>query len=56
MIREMYAKDQEDIDRMQFELQKYFSDIDRAHESLPYKNMGQNFFLYNLKNIFQRFL
>ena len=39
MIREMDIKDREDIDRMQFELQKYFSEIDRTHESLPYKDM-----------------
>ena len=39
MIREMDIKDRENIDRMQFELQKYFSEIDRTHESLPYKDM-----------------
>ena len=39
MIREMDVKDREDIDRMQFELQKYFSEIDRTHESLPYKDI-----------------
>ena len=39
MIREMDIKDRESIDRMQFELQKYFSEIDRTHESLPYKDM-----------------
>ena len=39
MVREMGIKDREDIDRMQFELQKYFSEIDRTHESLPYKDM-----------------
>lgn len=39
MIREMDIKDREDIDRMQFELQKYFSEIDQTHESLPYKDM-----------------
>ena len=39
MVREMDIKDREDIDRMQFELQKYFSEIDRTHESLPYKDM-----------------
>ena len=39
MIREMDIKDREDIDRMQFELQKYFSKIDRTHESLPYKDI-----------------
>ena len=38
-MREMDIKDREDIDRMQFELQKYFSEIDRTHESLPYKDM-----------------
>ena len=39
MVREMGIIDREDIDRMQFELQKYFSEIDRTHESLPYKDM-----------------
>ncbi len=39
MVREMDIKDREDIDRMQFELQKYFSEIDRTHESLLYKDM-----------------
>ncbi len=39
MVREMGIKDREDIDRMQFKLQKYFSEIDRTHESLPYKDM-----------------
>ena len=39
MIREMDVKDREDTDRMQFELQKYFSEIDRTHESLPYTDM-----------------
>lgn len=39
MIREMDVKDREDIDRMQFELQKYFSEIDQTHESLSYKDM-----------------
>ena len=42
MIREMDIKDREGIDRMQFELQKYFSEIDRTHESLPYKDMGDS--------------
>ena len=39
MIREMDIKDRENIDKMQFELQKYFSEIDQTHESLPYKVM-----------------
>ena len=39
MIREMDIKDRENIDKMQFELQKYFSEIDQTHESLPYKDM-----------------
>ena len=39
MIREMDIKDRESIDKMQFELQKYFSEIDQTHESLPYKDM-----------------
>ena len=40
MIREMDTKDRENIDKMQFELQKYFSEIDQTHESLPYKDMS----------------
>ena len=39
MIREMSITDLKDIDEMQFELQKYFSEIDKTHESLPYKNI-----------------
>ena len=31
MIREMDVKDREDIDRMQFELQKYFTEIYQTH-------------------------
>lgn len=37
MIREFQANDRKDLDEMQFELQKYFSEIDQTHESLPYK-------------------
>ena len=37
MIREINIQDREDIDRMQFELQKYFSEIDRTKESLLHK-------------------
>ena len=40
MIREMSITDRKDIDEMQFELQKYFSEIDKTHESLPYKNIN----------------
>ena len=39
MIREMDVKDRDNVDKMQFELQKYFSEIDRTYESLPYKDM-----------------
>ena len=56
MVREMGVKDREDIDRMQFELQKYFSEIDRTHESLPYKDMDDAHryiqkMLYDVKNM-----
>lgn len=40
MIREMSTTERTDIDEMQFELQKYFSEIDKTHESLPYKNIN----------------
>ena len=39
MIREMKATDLNDIVEMQFELQEYFSEIDRTHDSLPYKSI-----------------
>lgn len=40
MIREMNINDRKDIDEMQFELQKYFSEIDQTHESQPYKDIN----------------
>ena len=39
MIREMNINDRKDIDKMQFDLQKYFSEIDQTRESQPYKNI-----------------
>ena len=39
MIREMKATDLNDIIKMQFELQEYFSEIDRTRDSLPYKSI-----------------
>ena len=39
MIREFKGSDREALDKMQFELQKYFSEIDQTRESLPYKNI-----------------
>ena len=39
MIRKMKATDLNDIVEMQFELQEYFSEIDRTHDSLPYKSI-----------------
>lgn len=39
MIREMNINDRNYIDEMQFELQKYFSEIDKTNESLPYKDV-----------------
>lgn len=40
MIREMNINDRNYIDEMQFELQKYFSEIDKTNESLPYKDVN----------------
>lgn len=39
MIREIDINDRKYIDEMQFELQKYFSEIDQTHESLPYSDI-----------------
>ena len=39
MIREMKTTDLNDIVEMQFELQKYFSEIDKTRDSLPYKSI-----------------
>ena len=39
MIREVCADDREALDEMQFELQKYFSEIDQTRESLAYENI-----------------
>lgn len=39
MIREMNINDRKDIDKMQFDLQKYFSEIDQTHESQSYKDI-----------------
>lgn len=39
MIREFESSDRGALDEMQFELQKYFSEIDQTRESLPYKNI-----------------
>ena len=35
----MNINDRNYIDEMQFELQKYFSEIDKTNESLPYKDV-----------------
>lgn len=35
----MNINDRKDIDKMQFDLQKYFSEIDQTRESQPYKNI-----------------
>lgn len=40
MIREMNIEDREEIDKMQFELQKYFSEIDQTRESQSYKDIN----------------
>lgn len=40
MIREANENDYGRIDEMQFELQKYFSEIDRSRESLPYRSIN----------------
>ena len=39
MIREMNIDDRKNIDKMQFDLQKYFSEIDQTHESQSYKDI-----------------
>ena len=39
MIREMNINDRKDIDKMQFDLQKYFSEIDQTHKSQSYKDI-----------------
>lgn len=39
MIREMNLNDRKDIDKMQFDLQKYFSEIDQTHEFQSYKDI-----------------
>ena len=36
----MDINDRKDIDEMQFDLQKYFSEIDQTRESQPYKNIN----------------
>lgn len=40
MIREANENDYKRIDEMQFELQKYFSEIDQSRESLPYRSVN----------------
>lgn len=40
MIREFCDTDRTSLDEMQFELQKYFSEIDATRESLSYKDFG----------------
>ena len=35
----MNINDRKDIDKMQFNLQKYFSEIDQTHESQSYKDI-----------------
>ena len=39
MIRGFNNRDRKALDEMQFELQKYFSEIDRTGETLSYKNI-----------------
>jgi len=39
VIREFKNSDRRAIDEMQFDLQKYFSEIDQTHESLSYRNL-----------------
>lgn len=39
MIREATGNDRDELDKMQFELQKYFSEIDQTRESLSYENI-----------------
>ena len=39
MIREMIPEDRNEIDEMQFELQKFFSGLDQTRESLSYQSI-----------------
>lgn len=39
MIREMIPEDRNEIDEMQFELQKFFSELDQTRESLSYQSI-----------------
>lgn len=39
MIREIKTTDLNDLVEMQFELQEYFSEIDKTRDSLPYKSI-----------------
>ena len=39
MIREMISEDRNEIDEMQFELQKFFSELDQTRESLSYQSI-----------------
>lgn len=40
MIREMIPEDRNEIDEMQFELQKFFSEIDQTRESSSYQSIN----------------
>ena len=49
MIREFKSSDRKALDEMQFELQKFFSEVDRTGESLPYKNIdGANQYMQKM--------
>ena len=40
MIREMIHEDRNEINEMQFELQRFFSEIDQTRESLLYQSIN----------------
>lgn len=49
MIREMIPEDRNDINEMQFELQKFFSKIDQTHESLSYQSIdGAHYYMQKM--------
>ena len=48
MIREMNINDRKDLDEMQFDLQKYFSEIDQTHESQSYKNINAHRYMQKM--------
>ncbi len=44
MIREMIPEDRNEINEMQFELQKFFSELDQTRESLSYRSIDDAYY------------